>query len=73
MTNSAAAATTSNNTTEPSSPLAASLQHHILSATVKDVDHHRIRGGMAVETEYIIQVVQVGQPPPHGAVLEPFR
>eukprot|EP00978_Attheya_sp_CCMP212_P014147 scaffold35932_cov50-Attheya_sp.AAC.3 len=28
---------------------------------------------MAVETEYIIQVVQVGQPPPHGAVLEPFR
>uniref|UniRef100_A0A7S2URM0 Protein ENHANCED DISEASE RESISTANCE 2 C-terminal domain-containing protein n=1 Tax=Attheya septentrionalis TaxID=420275 RepID=A0A7S2URM0_9STRA len=74
MTNSAAAAAAAtSNTNDPSSPLAASLQHHILSATVKDVDHHRIRGGMAVETEYIIQVVQVGQPPPHGAVLEPFR
>jgi hypothetical protein len=38
------------------SPLLASLMKHHVVAEVAEVDHYRIRGGMAVETDYIICV-----------------
>lgn len=38
------------------SPLMAGLLDHRVSAQVRDLDHYRIHGGMAVETDYIIQV-----------------
>lgn len=38
------------------SPLLAGLLDHRVSAQVKDLDHYRIHGGMAVETDYIIHV-----------------
>jgi hypothetical protein len=38
------------------SPLLAGLLEHRVSAQVRDLDHHRIHGGMAVETDYIIHV-----------------
>lgn len=34
----------------------AALMDHRVSAQVRDLDHYRIHGGMAVETDYIIQV-----------------
>ena len=38
------------------SPIVAGLLDSRVSAQVKDLDHYRIHGGMAVETDYIIQV-----------------
>ena len=34
----------------------AGLMDHRVNAQIKDLDHYRIHGGMAVETDYIIQV-----------------
>ena len=38
------------------SPLVTALRHHNVHAVVTDLDHYRIHGGMAVETDYIIRV-----------------
>jgi hypothetical protein len=38
------------------SPIMAGLMDHRVNAQIKDLDHYRIHGGMAVETDYIIQV-----------------
>lgn len=38
------------------SPLLNALAAHKVSASVVDLDHYRIHGGMAVETDYIISV-----------------
>ena len=38
------------------SPIMAGLLDHRVSAQVKDLDHYRIHGGMAVETDFIIHV-----------------
>ena len=38
------------------SPLMSALLEQRVSASVVDLDHYRIRGGMAVETDYIIRV-----------------
>ena len=38
------------------SSILAGLLDHRVSAQVKDLDHYRIHGGMAVETDYIIHV-----------------
>ena len=37
----------------------ASLMDHRVNAQIKDLDHYRIHGGMAVETDYIISVTCV--------------
>lgn len=47
-------------TTQECSPLMAALVGKRVKAEVVDVDHYRIRGGMAVETDYIIKVEPVG-------------
>jgi hypothetical protein len=39
-----------------SSPFLDALSHHRVQATVIDLDHYRIHGGMAVETDYIVHV-----------------
>ena len=44
-------------------PLLTALMEHTAAATVVDCDHYRIRGGMAVETDYIIRVEAVAR---HG-------
>ncbi|CAB9499547.1 ENHANCED DISEASE RESISTANCE 2 [Seminavis robusta] len=38
------------------SPIMAGLMDHRVSAQIKDLDHYRIHGGMAVETDYIVHV-----------------
>jgi Protein ENHANCED DISEASE RESISTANCE 2, C-terminal len=38
------------------SPFLDALSHGRVTATVIDLDHYRIHGGMAVETDYIVQV-----------------
>ena len=40
----------------PRSPLLIALMEHRVSASVRDLDHHRMGGGLAVETDYIIRV-----------------
>ena len=40
------------------------LRSHTVSAQVVDIDHYRIRGGMAVETDYILQISPAA--PPQG-------
>jgi hypothetical protein len=49
------------------SPLLVALMDRKLTADVVDLDHYRIRGGMAVETDYIIRVEPTG-----GAQFESF-
>lgn len=38
------------------SPLLSALAAHQVSASVVELDHYRIHGGWAVETDYIIEV-----------------
>lgn len=40
----------------PVSPIMAGLLDHRVAAKVKDLDHYRLFGGMAIETDYIISV-----------------
>jgi hypothetical protein len=55
-------------TSSPSALLAALMERRV-SAQVTDLDHYRIHGGMAVETDYII-TVKPGRPDDSSAVLE---
>lgn len=43
-------------------PLLTALVQHRVKAEVIDLDHYRIRGGMAVETDYIIRVSPTEEP-----------
>lgn len=52
---------------EGMSALLVALMDRKLTAKVIDLDHYRIRGGMAVETDYIIRVE-----PTEGAQIESF-
>jgi hypothetical protein len=46
-----------------SSPLLLALMEKRVKVELIDLDHHRIRGGMAVETDYIISVEPTSQAP----------
>lgn len=47
-------------TAEGESPLLVALMEKSVKAEAVDLDHFRIRGGMAVETDYIIKVEPIG-------------
>jgi hypothetical protein len=44
------------------SPLLMALRDKRVSAAIVDLDHYRFGGGLAVETDFIIRVEQVGAP-----------
>lgn len=49
-------------TVEPGpSPLLIAFSDHHVSASVTELDHYRIRGGMAVETDYIVTITPLGE------------
>mmetsp|Transcript_5935 Transcript_5935/g.16892 ORF Transcript_5935/g.16892 Transcript_5935/m.16892 type:complete len:731 (+) Transcript_5935:213-2405(+) len=54
-------------------PFSQALADHRVSVQVKDVDHYRIHGGMAVETDYIIGVeFKGGNVRGNEALFDPF-
>jgi hypothetical protein len=61
-------------TSTQGSPLLQALADHKVTASVVDLDHYRIQGGLAVETDYIILVEStcIGETS-SGETFEPFR
>ena len=59
-------------TSTQGSPLLQALADHKVTASVVDLDHYRIQGGLAVETDYIILVEPTGETG-GGETFEPFR
>lgn len=55
------------------SPLLNALAAHKVSATVVDLDHYRIQGGLAVETDYIISVECTDTDADQSVSFETFR
>ena len=54
------------------SPLMEALMEHRVAASVVDLDHYRIGGGLAVETDYIVRVEPHGLPKGNNPQFEPF-
>jgi hypothetical protein len=59
-------------TRDEASPLLLALMDKRVMAEVVDLDHYRIRGGMAVETDYIIRVEPTSAPRGRDPQIEPF-
>jgi hypothetical protein len=59
-------------TSTQGSPLLQALADHKVAASVVDLDHYRIQGGLAVETDYIILVEPIGETS-SGETFQPFR
>jgi hypothetical protein len=55
------------------SPLLDALAAHKVSATVVDLDHYRIQGGLAIETDYIISVEPTEKVGDDTETFESFR
>jgi hypothetical protein len=56
----------------PKSPLLVALMEHRVSASVKDLDHYRVGGGLAVETDFIIRVDPTSEPKGNDPQFEGF-